>query len=176
MGWTMKGMAPSPRPVTAHFRRVSATAGSARARPYRDTAHRRLMKNPAHAAYAHFRLGINQVLQNIPKYTKHNVYQTHTTAKNDHNRQIITIGKFCRKPEEYLKQFRIRTRNNRKENHKNDLAVVCRKTTIFAGNKLIQFWTVESGNHIFRVVININFRIKIKEKKTLSELWSSVSG
>jgi hypothetical protein len=44
----MKGIAPSPIPVTAHFRRVSATAGRARASPYSETAHNRLMKNPVH--------------------------------------------------------------------------------------------------------------------------------
>ena len=46
MGWTMKGMTPSPIPVVAHFLVFSATDGIALASPRRDPAQIRLIRKP----------------------------------------------------------------------------------------------------------------------------------
>jgi len=46
IGWTMKGITPNPRPVTAHFLAVSATPGMVLARPIREKAQILLIRNP----------------------------------------------------------------------------------------------------------------------------------
>ena len=46
MGCTMKGITPSPSPVTAHFLALSATPGTVRARPIREKAQILLIRKP----------------------------------------------------------------------------------------------------------------------------------
>ena len=66
MGWTMKGMTPSPSPVVAHFLVFSATEGNALASPMRDPAQIRLMRKPDIIVYSSVHLAFGFERERIP--------------------------------------------------------------------------------------------------------------